>query len=303
MGRRNKWHNHNSFRAVSSGPTPRSHQLHRESFTINEHIGAENRSTEFKKGPGFILHNFRQNVAKYVCGFLNSKENGRLLLGVDDSGMVIGYECNHHQEDYLRLIIDEAVKDLEPAVFPNDYTIRFVPIHNEFGNELGNYKVIEILVNGANMQMKDRLYSTKQGVFIRRDGSIQELNGGAVQEWARRHFETELNKLRKIEGSLQNEIAVTQNKVQILEDQLRTKERELEQKRQDSENQVLFVKQLAEKTTQLQEENNVLKQQADDSSTKSSKQAVEELQQAVEELQEIKEMLLERKRSQICIIS
>jgi len=54
---------------------------------FGEHIGSEDRSTEFKSGPGFINNSFRSSIAKYVSAFINSKENGKLYLGVDDGGM------------------------------------------------------------------------------------------------------------------------------------------------------------------------------------------------------------------------
>ena len=47
---------------------------------------SESRSIEFKAGPGFIKHGFRDNVGKYTCGFINSNVNGTLMLGVEDSG-------------------------------------------------------------------------------------------------------------------------------------------------------------------------------------------------------------------------
>ena len=58
-------------------------------YSINEHLGTEDRSTEFKNGPYFIKNAFRENVAKYVCGFVNSQQNGQLLIGVNDDGMYL----------------------------------------------------------------------------------------------------------------------------------------------------------------------------------------------------------------------
>ena len=42
------------------------------------------------------------------------------------------------------------------------------------------------MVNGGLISKKDVLYHTKKGVFMRRDGSIQELKAPDVQEWQRR---------------------------------------------------------------------------------------------------------------------
>ncbi|XP_052763938.1 uncharacterized protein LOC128205916 isoform X2 [Mya arenaria] len=52
---------------------------------VGEHLGSEDRSTEFKEGPRFIENDFRPNVAKYVSAFINSHKNGTLYIGVDDT--------------------------------------------------------------------------------------------------------------------------------------------------------------------------------------------------------------------------
>lgn len=33
-----------------------------------------------------MIHQLRETVAKYVCGFLNSQVEGKLMLGVSDKG-------------------------------------------------------------------------------------------------------------------------------------------------------------------------------------------------------------------------
>ncbi|XP_052286833.1 schlafen-like protein 1 [Dreissena polymorpha] len=104
-----------------------------DTFIIREHIGSEDRSTEFKKGPGFIDHDFRKNVAKYVSAFINSQQNGKLLIGVDDDGSVVGYGINQGQEDRLKQQIDDAIKDIRPAVHPNDYRVAFIPVVDNWG--------------------------------------------------------------------------------------------------------------------------------------------------------------------------
>lgn len=46
--------------------------------------------------------------------------------------------------------------------------------------------MIEINVNGADIEVKDQLYCNKQGTYMRRDGSIQELKPNEIQDWIRR---------------------------------------------------------------------------------------------------------------------
>ncbi|WAR16376.1 SLNL1-like protein, partial [Mya arenaria] len=100
---------------------------------IGEHIGSVDRSTVFKEGPGFIQNDFCANVAKYMSAFINSHENGRLFLGVNDRGHVTGYELNQSTEDRLKLQIDNEIKDIKPTIFPNDYSVVFTPVGDENG--------------------------------------------------------------------------------------------------------------------------------------------------------------------------
>ena len=51
-------------------------------------LGNETRNKEFKKGgPGYLKKILKEDVAKYVCGFLNSREAGTLYIGVSDDGV------------------------------------------------------------------------------------------------------------------------------------------------------------------------------------------------------------------------
>ncbi|KAH3821209.1 hypothetical protein DPMN_122971 [Dreissena polymorpha] len=137
-----------------------------DTFIIREHIGSEDRSTEFKKGPGFIDHDFRKNVAKYVSAFINSQQNGKLLIGVDDDGSVVGYGINQGQEDRLKQQIDDAIKDIRPAVHPNDYRVAFIPVVDNWGlfidNKFGRKTVICIVVQGLHLNQDGKLYQTNQ---------------------------------------------------------------------------------------------------------------------------------------------
>ncbi|WAR16377.1 SLNL1-like protein [Mya arenaria] len=114
--------------AQMAGPAQAQPSYHLpKMFRVGEHIGSEDRRTEFKEGAGFIKNDFRSNVAKYVSAFINCHENGRLFIGVKDNGDVKGYEMNQTLEDKMRRDIDEAIKDITPNIYPKDYSVDFIP--------------------------------------------------------------------------------------------------------------------------------------------------------------------------------
>ena len=54
-------------------------------FRLHEKLPAESREREYKEAQGaFMKHQLYGTVAKYMCGFLNSQVEGKLLLGVTD---------------------------------------------------------------------------------------------------------------------------------------------------------------------------------------------------------------------------
>ncbi|KAK2179944.1 hypothetical protein NP493_466g05029 [Ridgeia piscesae] len=139
---------------------------------------------EFKAGQGsYMQKQLKEHVAKYICAFLNS-EGGTLLVGVNDSGEVLGIQCTQHIEDLLRQKMDATIKEIAPQVFPNMYTIDFVPVCDIAHVPLENRKVLEITVKQTSMSS---LYQTHHGhVFVRRDGSVQgPLKASDIQEWTR----------------------------------------------------------------------------------------------------------------------
>ena len=45
----------------------------------------------------------------------------------------------HKNEDDLKLQIDEAIKDIKPDVFTNDYMVHMVPIVDKDGQVIGMF--------------------------------------------------------------------------------------------------------------------------------------------------------------------
>lgn len=155
-------------------------------------VGRESRHSEFKAG-GMVFKErgwLQDTVGKYVCGFLNSTEGGVLYIGVNDSGKVIGFPCTQAQEDDFRLLIDEALKNIEPTIFPDKYKVRFVPVMQEDGQLSDTLQVLEVQVLALN-SLKN-LYLFRDNAYMRRDGSLQgPLKARQVQEWTRKQLEQE----------------------------------------------------------------------------------------------------------------
>nr|KAF6508135.1 schlafen like 1 [Rousettus aegyptiacus] len=160
-------------------------------------LGSETRNVEFKRGGGeYLSLAFKHHVRRYVCAFLNS-EGGSLFVGVEDSGLVQGIHCSHRDEDRVRLLVDSILQSFRPQVFPDAYTLTFIPVVSTSTHT--PLKVIRLSVHTPKAQAEPQLYETDQGeVFLRRDGSIQgPLAVHAIQEWCRQKWMAELSKMEE----------------------------------------------------------------------------------------------------------
>ncbi|KAM8796054.1 schlafen-like protein 1 [Eudromia elegans] len=188
-------------------------------------MGSETRNTEFKRGSGeYLLGTLKHHVRKYVCAFLNS-EGGSLFVGVEDTGFVHGVRCGHREEDRIRLLVDSILKGFKPQVFPDTYSLTFIPVVKA-GDPGTCLKVIRLSVRAPRAQAELLLYETDQGeVYLRRDGSIQgPLSGSAIQEWCRQKWSEELRKLEeKIEALLNEKENLLQQLNQLQSSQPRSK--------------------------------------------------------------------------------
>lgn len=211
-------------------------------YTYGQHVGAESRFKEFKRGGGeYPQKHLRNDIGKYTCAFLNG-EGGTLYIGVDDSGLVHGIPCSQKEEDNLKILIDGVIKQMRPEVFPAMYTAKFVPVMKAPGPRI--HKVIEIQV--ASQTVVDRLYEFNYHVFIRRDGSVQELGPSQIQEWIRRAMKEEMkshhvnhvnaSELKTNEDQLFRTLQHWELELKIQERKLREKERGLQGAGENREN-------------------------------------------------------------------
>ncbi|XP_065277973.1 schlafen-like protein 1 [Emys orbicularis] len=189
-----------------ASPSAKEEIVGQERLFYGAFMGSETRNVEFKRGGGeYLSVTLKHHVRKYVCAFLNS-EGGSLFVGVEDSGFVHGVMCGHKEEDRIRLLIDSILKGFKPQVFPDAYTLTFIPVVK--AEDTGIFlKVIRLSVHLPRQQGELLLYETDQGeVYLRRDGSIQgPLSGSAIQEWCRQKWTGEVRKLEERIESLMKE--------------------------------------------------------------------------------------------------
>ncbi|XP_078590685.1 uncharacterized protein LOC144870436 [Branchiostoma floridae x Branchiostoma japonicum] len=224
-----------------------------EHFLLGESLGAETRSLEFKKGDGnFLEFHLKRTVAKYTCAFLNSG-GGTLMVGVTDDGKVCGVSCDHRREDNIRIDIDSVIKGFRPQVFPSQYSVQFIPVLEQslHGDVPTNRKVLCITVHTPTDRHQG-LYATPHGeVFVRRDGSVEELSASGVQEWCRRNYQKDLQMLQDREKQLLREL---QEKEHRLQDKEHHQDEELQDKDVSSQNYLQDLHVLKNREQQLLQE-------------------------------------------------
>ncbi|XP_066281506.1 schlafen-like protein 1 isoform X2 [Branchiostoma lanceolatum] len=121
---------------------------------------------------------------------------------------VCGVSCDHRREDNVRIDIDSVIKGFRPQVFPSQYSVKFTPVLEQsiHGDAPTNRKVLSITVHTPTDRHQG-LYATPHGeVFVRRDGSVEELSASGVQEWCRRNYQKDLQVLQDRERQLLREL-------------------------------------------------------------------------------------------------
>ncbi|XP_006886662.1 PREDICTED: schlafen-like protein 1 [Elephantulus edwardii] len=192
-----EWH-HRPSGVRSDSAIAHQEILGQERLFQGAFLGSETRNVEFKRGGGEYLNlAFKHHLRRYVCAFLNS-EGGSLFVGIEDSGLVQGIRCSHHDEDRVRLLVDAILQGFKPQVFPDAYTLTFIPVISTSATSVPR-KVIRLCVHPPKAQSEPQLYETDMGeVFLRRDGSIQgPLTSRAIQEWCRQKWMAEQHKLEE----------------------------------------------------------------------------------------------------------
>lgn len=104
-----------------------------------------------------------------------------------------GIQCNRKQEDTCRQLIDGVIARFQPPVFPEMYSVSFIPVlpHHGYDVTLQNEESLKVLeIDIKRPARRDGcLFETDRGeVFIRRDGSVQgPLKASQIIDWCKRY--------------------------------------------------------------------------------------------------------------------
>ncbi|XP_067450619.1 schlafen-like protein 1 [Thunnus thynnus] len=153
------------------------------------HIINDSCNIEFMAGRGNYMQNgFFRHVAMYGSAFLNSG-GGRLVVGVNEDGVVYGLSFSHEEEHETRLQVDVTLKRLQPPVLPRNYSLHFLPVVKS-GVKASRLKVLCLTFRAPSAFSEPTLYQTEHGdVFIWRDGNTEgPLSNSVILEWSRQKW-------------------------------------------------------------------------------------------------------------------
>jgi len=70
----------------------------------------------------------RGSLSPYICGMLNTREKGRMFLGVTDDGRVGGLMMSSYQMDHFELALTDLLARYTPPVPADAVRIAFIPV-------------------------------------------------------------------------------------------------------------------------------------------------------------------------------
>ena len=73
------------------------------------------------------LNNLRDLIETTIVSFLNT-ESGQIIIGVDDTLTVIGYETYHIEDIFRREVVDKVVKRIQKSVMNTMYKVESVTV-------------------------------------------------------------------------------------------------------------------------------------------------------------------------------
>ncbi|CAL1541850.1 unnamed protein product [Lymnaea stagnalis] len=143
-------------------------------YFVNQTIGPRTRQNAFVPAKGFdsLPQRVQNLLGRHLCGFLNS-EGGVLYIGVQDYGVVEGVDMGGSLEKQLLENVAAAADNIEPRVFPDEYSVNFAKVKDENGNTLQNKKVVEVCVKPR--RPAEGVYAYKRRIYMQRDCSLDFL--------------------------------------------------------------------------------------------------------------------------------
>jgi len=161
--------------------------IRRSKLLIGGVEAEENRFVEFKlyKGPVFSDPQWDE-IIKTICGFVNG-EGGRIFIGVDDGGFVLGTEMGKKGYDEFKCkLTTQIISRISPKLDNSHYSIESTPVYlhqEDWLNEGDRYKLllIEIAVEkGQFVYFATR--NQEQICFQRFDASTRGLRGDQINQ-------------------------------------------------------------------------------------------------------------------------
>ena len=120
---------------------------------------------EFKEGLNY------PEVRKYVIACLNSRIQGRIYLGIEDTQReIVGVEVQEGGKDRIRRHINGVLRDIQPDI-PTGSVTTFYPVLDSKKESLKNQYIIEVTVPAADSQVKGFYYNKHDEKAFERRGS------------------------------------------------------------------------------------------------------------------------------------
>jgi len=122
----------------------------------------EDIETEYKNYFFPLDEHHRKILRRTICAFLNTY-GGRIYIGIrDEDQCVLGLELTTKDQDNVRLVIDDLLKEITPKVDPDECVTKFIPLKSYPENQFipGCY-VIKIIIKRGKL---NDLYFTTNGL-------------------------------------------------------------------------------------------------------------------------------------------
>jgi transcriptional regulator with XRE-family HTH domain len=160
--------------------------------------GGENRLVEFKSTLRYCLKSKKPekhiefSVIKNLCAFLNTN-GGKLILGVDDNGKIIGLDSTDFTTFQGTNKIDEFLKQLDNLInkyFGNQHSNFFDISFKEI--EQKTIAIIDVASNNRNPTFIKAINDNKEAFYIRRNASAISLSMAEFYDYAKDKWKNNL---------------------------------------------------------------------------------------------------------------
>lgn len=159
--------------------------------------GGESKKVEFKSSLRYCLNTkqvqqrVEHSALKNIAAFLNS-DGGTLLIGVDDSGNIIGLEetdyltfSNDNKEDAFLQHFDNLVQNYFGNAFTRKFDVSFRKIE---GKTIALVEIRERASEPVIISIKVKGEQAKDAFYVRRMASVADLNMKDLTAYVKEHW-------------------------------------------------------------------------------------------------------------------